>query len=174
MAGAATPLLSRMIRGALAGTVATLPMTAAMNRLHRRLDKEDRYPLPPREIVGSVAPGLPEDRARDASVVAHFAYGALCGAAIAAVERRPSQPSGIAAGVGIWLASYLGWIPAMKIFNPADDHPAPRNAAMILAHVAWGSAYALAQAELLKSDAIFKDGPLKDVPATFPHENQGF
>lgn len=165
MPSAAMPLPGRMVRGALAGLVATLPMTAAMRRLHRRLDSDDRYPLPPREIVRSVAPELPEQRARDAAIVAHFAYGALCGAAIAAVERRPSQASGIAAGTGIWLGSYFGWIPAFGILKPADDHPGPRNAAMILAHIVWGSAYALAQSELLKAETILEGGPYEDVPA---------
>ena len=166
MAAPAIPLAGRIIRGALAGFVATLPMTAAMHRLHRRLPEEDRYPLPPREIIGSVAPELPRNPASDTSLVAHFAYGALCGAAIAAVSRKPSQASGMAAGVGIWLASYLGWIPGSKILKPATAHPAPRNATMILSHLVWGSAYSLGQAELLKSERIFRDGPLKDVPAS--------
>lgn len=160
------PLAGRLIRGALAGFVATLPMTAAMHRLHRRLPEEHRYPLPPREIIGSIAPELPRNPASDASLVAHFAYGALCGAAIAAIDRKPGQASGMAAGVGIWLASYLGWIPRARILKPATEHPGLRNATMILSHMVWGSAYSLAQAELLKSERIFQDAPLKDVPTS--------
>jgi hypothetical protein len=138
-------------------------MTAVMRGFHRRLAKEDRYPLPPREIISSIAPDLPSASARDVSMVAHFAYGAACGAALAAIRRRPSLGYGIAGGIGIWIGSYLGWIPGMNILKPATEHPAPRNAGMILAHAVWGAAYSVTQAGLLDSDRILKGGPLKDV-----------
>ena len=159
----ALPLPSRVVAGALAGTVATAPMTAVMRRLHARLERDDQYPLPPREIIGSIAPGLRKDPARDTTIIAHFAYGALCGAALATALEKPTAAAGAASGVGIWLASYLGWIPAFGVLRPASRHPAPRNALMILAHVAWGSAYALAQSELVKSRSIFEGRPLKDI-----------
>lgn len=47
MTEAAASFSNRVICGALAGVVATAPMTAAMHRMHRRLDRETRYPLPP-------------------------------------------------------------------------------------------------------------------------------
>lgn len=40
-----------MLLGALSGLVATLPMTAAMSRLHQELPRSERYPLPPRELA---------------------------------------------------------------------------------------------------------------------------
>jgi hypothetical protein len=156
------PLSWRLVCGALAGMVATAPMTAAMRRFHEQLPNRDRYPLPPREIVSSAAPELPETEARNASILAHFAYGALSGAALAALKRRPTLGFGASGGVAIWAASYFGWIPAMGILKPADRHPAARNGGMILSHIIWGSAFALAQAELLKSKPIFDDGPIKD------------
>ncbi|MFL6767391.1 MAG: hypothetical protein ACJ8FH_01770 [Sphingomicrobium sp.] len=143
--------------------VATAPMTAAMRRLHRLLARKDRYPLPPREITSSVVPELPQPWARDTAMAAHFAYGALCGAALAVPARKPSLAFGIAGGIGIWLGSYMGWIPAFRILKPATRHPAPRNALMILSHAVWGSAYALVHAEIIESQAIMAGGPLKDV-----------
>ena len=156
------PLSWRLVCGALAGMVATAPMTAAMRRFHGQLPKRDCYPLPPREIVSSTAPVLPEVTARNASVLAHFAYGALSGAALAALKRRPPLGFGITGGAAIWLGSYFGWIPAAGVLKPANEHPASRNAGMILTHVAWGSAFALADTELLKAKPIFAGGPIKD------------
>ena len=163
MKEAKAALPSRLVYGALAGLVATAPMTAVMRRLHRKLKKKQQYPLPPREIVGAVAPGADDASATDSTLVAHFAYGALSGAALAAVIERPSVVRGMSGGVVVWLASYLGWIPAAGILKPATRHPARRNALMLVAHLVWGSAYAVAQRELIKSRTAFDDGPLKDV-----------
>jgi hypothetical protein len=162
MKSEAPALPRRLIYGALAGLVATAPMTAVMHRLHGRLKKKERYPLPPREIIGSVAPVTEDAAATDSTLVAHFAYGALSGAALAAVIEKPTVIRGMSGGVGIWLASYLGWIPAAGILKPATRHPARRNRLMLAAHLVWGSAYAITQRELLKSRKAFDDGRLKD------------
>ena len=156
------PLSWRLVCGALAGIVATGPMTAAMRRFHRELKVNERYPLPPREIVTSTFPGMPGEVARNTSMVAHFAYGALSGLALAALRRKPTVGFGIGGGVGIWLASYLGWVPAFGILKTADRHPATRNAGMIVSHMVWGAAFALAQTELLSSRPIVEDGSMKD------------
>ena len=173
MAQTSPALSTRLVCGAIAGFVATAPMTAVMHRVHRRLDGEDRYPLPPREIVGSVAPPLRKEAATSTTLAAHFAYGALSGAALAAVMRKPTLGGGVAGGLSIWLASYLGWIPAFGILKPAIDHPAPRNALMNLAHIVWGAAYAIAQRDLLNSGSAFGDGLLKDVPGSPPTRRLG-
>ncbi len=47
-------LLSRLAIGAIAGFVATMAMTAAMRRLHRRLPANERYKLPPRELADRI------------------------------------------------------------------------------------------------------------------------
>jgi uncharacterized membrane protein YagU involved in acid resistance len=150
------------MEGAIAGFVATAPMTSVMRRLHQRLDKEKRYPLPPREIVGSVMRALPNSAANNVSLAAHFTYGALSGAALAGVARRPTLWSGIGGGAAIWLASYLGWIPAAGILKPAPEHPRPRNRLMIIAHIVWGTAFVITRRELLNSRMAFGEGRLKD------------
>ena len=157
------PLSSRLVYGAIAGFVATAPMTAVMYRMHRRLGRKKRYPLPPREIVETVAPAVEGEPATSTTLVAHFAYGALSGAALASIDRKPTIRSGIAGGIGVWAASYFGWIPAFGILKPASRHPGDRNKLMILAHVMWGGAFALTQRNLLKSRRAFDEGPLKDV-----------
>ncbi len=153
---------SRLVIGGIAGFVATMAMTAAMRRLHKRLPAEERYPLTPREIVdATLAP--PAAAAPDLTLAAHFAYGAGCGALVAAVNPRLGPASGAMAGGAIWLASYMGWIPAVGILKPATDHPARRNAVMIAAHLAWGWSTAEGIRELsLARETIFADGPDRD------------
>ncbi len=155
---------SRLVIGAIAGFVGTMAMTATMRRLHQQLPPEQKYPLTPRELIDRAA--APSDEAaRNLTLAAHFLYGAGCGALLAAADGRPSRTAGAAAGVGIWLGSYMGWIPAVGLLEPATRHPARRNALMIGAHIVWGSATAAALSEL--SDAhgtIFAAGPALDAP----------
>lgn len=162
-------LRSRLVIGGIAGFVGTMAMTAAMRRLHRRLPEEERYPLTPREIVdsGSEQLGVPLEGevAKDVTTAAHFVYGAACGAMIAAMNPDPRKRTGAAAGAAIWLASYMGWIPAVGTLEPANRHPARRNLLMIGVHLVWGAATASALRELrLARETIFKDGPDRDAP----------
>ena len=160
---------SRLLIGAIAGFVGTMAMTSAMRRLHRTLPAEERYPLTPREIVDSTAEAagadLPDEAAKDITTAAHFAYGAAMGALIAAMNPDPSKRTGAAAGVAVWVASYLGWIPALNILEPATRHPPRRNLLMIGVHLVWGSATASAIRELrLARETILAGGEDKDVP----------
>jgi uncharacterized membrane protein YagU involved in acid resistance len=164
-----TKLGSRLLIGAIAGFAGTMAMTAAMRRLHRVLPKEERYPLTPREIVDSVAAAagaeLADERARDIATAAHFAYGAAMGAMISALNPEPSRKTGAAAGMAVWLASYMGWIPALHVLEPATRHPARRNLLMIGVHLVWGAATASAMRELREArETILDDGPQKDRP----------
>ncbi|HEX8379997.1 MAG TPA: hypothetical protein VF619_05560 [Allosphingosinicella sp.] len=162
-------LTSRLLIGAIAGFAGTMAMTAAMRRLHRRLPEEEQYPLTPREIVdlGSKQLGLPlaGEAAKDVTTAAHFAYGAAMGALIAALNPDPKKRTGAAAGVAVWLASYMGWIPAVRTLDPATEHPARRNLLMIGVHLVWGAATAASIRELRAArETIFRDGPDRDAP----------
>jgi uncharacterized membrane protein YagU involved in acid resistance len=162
-------LRSRLLIGGIAGFVGTMAMTAAMRRFHRRLPAEESYPLTPREIVdsGSKQLGLPlvGEAAKDVTTAAHFAYGAAMGAMIAAMNPDPKKRTGAAAGVAIWLASYMGWIPAVGTLEPATKHPARRNTLMIGVHLVWGAATAASMRELRAArESIFRDGPDRDAP----------
>jgi uncharacterized membrane protein YagU involved in acid resistance len=153
---------SRLVIGAVAGFVGTMAMTSAMRRLHARLPAKDRYPLTPREIVDA-AFDSPDEAARDLTVAAHFVYGAGCGALLAAANPRPGKTVGAATGVAVWLASYMGWIPALNLLEPATQHPFRRNALMIAVHVVWGTSTAAALGELADArETIFAQGPDKD------------
>lgn len=139
-----------MLAGLVSGLAATAPMTVAMELLHRGLPERERYPLPPRRITDRVleATGvepweLSETRRRELALLNHFAYGAAAGALYGPVMGRtplPPVPAGVAYGLGVWAASYLGWLPAGGILPPATRQPARHNALMIAAHVVWGAA----------------------------------
>jgi len=160
---------SRLVVGAIAGLVGTMAMTSTMRRLHKRLPEGQRYPLPPREIVNATV-DAPDEAAKDLTIAAHFAYGAGCGALLAVANPRIGRFTGAAAGSAIWLASYMGWIPAFAILKPATGHPARRNALMIVSHFAWGWATAEAMRELAKArETIFaagEDRDAKDAPSS--------
>jgi uncharacterized membrane protein YagU involved in acid resistance len=141
-----------MTTGLIAGLTATAPMTVAMELMHRRLPRHEQYPLPPRQITMKLADEvglaehLDEPQRRDATLLGHFAYGALTGALYGPIAKRvPGNPllKGAAFGVGLWAASYAGWLPAAGIMPPPARQPARRNALMILAHVVWGAATGL-------------------------------
>lgn len=163
-----------MVFGAIAGMAATMAMTAVMRRLWTRLDAAERYPLPPQEIVESLHgraahPRRPGARWRGAeAMAAHFAYGAATGALYGLLSRGGRHggseiAAGTAYGVGVWAASYLGWIPAARILAPASRHPRDRNLLMIAAHLAWGAALAAGMRELERaSDTAFAPGPAHD------------
>lgn len=126
----------RALLGALAGIVATMAMTATMRRLHQALPDDERYPLPPREIVDRTTSEADERRARSLTLLAHFGFGGLTGALFALLPAV--RGGGVAYGLGVWALSYLGWIPAARILAPAYRHPLRRNLLMIAAHVVWG------------------------------------
>jgi uncharacterized membrane protein YagU involved in acid resistance len=158
---------SRLLIGGIAGFVGTMAMTAAMRRMHDRLPGKDRYPLPPREIVDSTAAragiALSGEAAKDVTTAAHFAYGAAVGAVIGALNPTPAKPTGAAAGVAVWLASYMGWIPAMNVLEPATRHPRRRNALMLGAHLVWGWSTAAAMRELAEArETMLGPGPDRD------------
>lgn len=153
--------MNRYLAGAVAGTLATVPMTAVMLALFSRLPKAQKYPLPPYEITMMVtrrAGGLDRlmsQRARTfASLLAHFGYGACTGALYPYLgtenSRHPALWGGTY-GVAVWVLSYLGWIPAARILRPATEHPARRNSLMIVAHLVWGAATALISQRLVGS-----------------------
>jgi uncharacterized membrane protein YagU involved in acid resistance len=171
-------LPTRLLIGGIAGFIGTMAMTSAMRRLHQRLPSEERYPLTPREIVdsGSRQLGVPlgEEAAKDVTTAAHFAYGAAMGAMISAMNPDPGKRTGAAAGAAIWLASYMGWIPAVGNLEPATKHPVRRNMLMIGVHLVWGAATASAMRELrLARETILAGGPDEDAPREGPKPPRG-
>ncbi len=175
---------SDLVRGGVAGFLATLPMTLAMEGMHAMLPWWERYPLPPREIteeverVADLHGSLDEPQHLALTLVNHFAYGAGAGAVYGAFSRAvPAPPAlkGAAFGLGVWSISYLGLMPALGVLRPATEHPARRNALMIAAHLVWGSATGILLDHLQRRDRPAAEGADTDTnrPTTTTHHEPG-
>lgn len=149
--------MTRFLWGALAGLLATAPMTLTMKLMHESLPEPEQYPLPPRQVAMGVAEKaglsehLDESEREGLTWASHFAYGAACGAVYAPLARRVPLPpvlSGVSFGLAVWAGSYLGWLPAAGLISPATEHPPRRTAVMIAAHVVWGATAGLVVAQL--------------------------
>lgn len=143
--------MNAYLRAALSGCAATLPMSLWMLLAHRLLPAPEQYALPPERITEHAAEmvGLDEvahdrPKRRVASVVNHFAYGAAAGALYAPLSAwpAPSLLKGTLFGSLVWSGSYLGLLPVLGLLSPATQHPARRNALMIVAHLIWGGVLA--------------------------------
>jgi uncharacterized membrane protein YagU involved in acid resistance len=151
----------RLLKGAIGGFTATVPMTAAMELGSDQLPNRERYPLPPRIITKQLAKtigiraNLDDETTRTATILAHFGYGATMGAVYSVITPRPwiGPTTGIAFGMAVWAGSYLGALPALGILRPATEHPARRNLLMIGAHVVWGSALGTALHSMSRNEA---------------------
>lgn len=124
--------MTEIVRGALAGCAATIPMTGVMAALHRQLPHRERYPLPPRLIAMRAAAdaGIEEDlseRQRLAlTLLAHFGMGTAMGALYGLLGRGghgPAPLTGAAFGLAVWAGNYLGLLPALGVLAPATKPP---------------------------------------------------
>jgi hypothetical protein len=134
--------------GALAGTAATVPMTLVMLMLRRRLPRYQRYKLEPQIISDKTARRLGFGRRMNRrqrgtlAFVEHVGFGGLAGAMFGLLNPwLPAPPAltGPLFGLGVWAASYAGWVPALHILNPPRRRPKDRNLMLIAAHLVWGA-----------------------------------
>lgn len=163
------PSLSRILgpflRGALAGLAATVPMTIAMELMHRLLPARQRYPLPPERITVKVADETSQEELVDqesertlATAAGHFGYGAAGGSAYAFTFHKLPLPllvKGPVYGLALWALSYLGWLPALGILTPATEHPPRRVTLMIVAHLIYGAGTALVLGYTSRQDFLW-------------------
>ncbi len=150
--------MNKFLAGAVAGCVATAPMTLAMVKMHQQLPAHEQYPLPPREIIEEVTEkvnlndDLNEKEKFSLTMLSHFGYGAATGAiynlGLEKMDIQPSVANGVVYGLGVWSLSYLGLLPATNILSSATHHPARRNALMIAAHVVFGATLGATAREL--------------------------
>lgn len=145
-------MINTLVQGAVAGCVATAPMTMVMTGLHRLLPRREQYALPPGEIVEQleetigVEQHVNEQQHLALTLLGHFGYGAAVGVGYALLRKQlpfGKIANGIVYGLFVWTVSYLGLLPAVGLLKPATEHPARRNGVMIAAHVVWGAATAL-------------------------------
>jgi len=140
------------LAGAVAGMLATVPMTVAMEAMFRRLPRRERYALPPSQLTvrvierGEVGRRLPRRQHTALTLAVHFVIGAAGGAAAGPFVRRlplPRALAGMLAGIGVWATGYLVSLPSLGIVRPATKWPASRRRLMFVAHLVWGGVLGL-------------------------------
>ena len=131
-----------------AGAVATAAMTAFIKGWQQAVPQERTRTVPPREVTKGVTEKagvwqrLPPPARTALTWVSHFGYGEASALAYAATLGRvpaPAAATGALFGLGVWVGSYAGWLPAFRVFPPPEDKPASTNAMMIGAHLVFGS-----------------------------------
>ena len=139
--------LSALLEGAVAGGIATLPMSGVMLAAGSAglmgQQPPERISEAALDAVGVERPS--EAVAKTATAAAHLGFGIAMGAAFALVQQqlRPRTPpvvNGIGFGLAVWALSYGGWVPALGIL-PRPEHDRPgRPESMVAAHVVYGAA----------------------------------
>lgn len=133
---------------AIAGMIATLPMTLFMLLMGRILPKWQHYNLPPEALTDELAERagvkehLDKPKRVATALMAHVGYGATTGMLYPLFAKNVSFPSiikGIVFGLGVWAVSYLGLLPALQMKTTAQQEPLQRNLLMIAAHIIWGA-----------------------------------
>jgi hypothetical protein len=131
-------------RGALAGIIATGPMTIVIvvGKMLGLLNTP-----PPKQITAEVhaETGLHDEVQAEAFtaswLAAHLGYGAACGALLAAT--RPLLPksdlvTGILFGGAVWGVSYAALMPGLGLYPPLWRDRPSRQAVMAAAHGVYG------------------------------------
>jgi uncharacterized membrane protein YagU involved in acid resistance len=140
------------LRGALAGFIATAPMTVFMLATQQFLPKGQQYDLPPELITKELAHRahvrwhMSKTQILIATLLSHFGYGAAMGALYSPLDKKVPLPpvvKGVVFGVVVWAGSYLGLLPLVGISESAHREPMRRNLMMVAAHLVWGSAMGL-------------------------------
>ena len=138
--------LDAVVNGALAGAIATIPMSAVMYAA-KQAGLMGEYPP---EIIAEKsldAAGINrgEDANDAAATVVHLGFGAAAGALFGLLQGRMELPvspvlQGVGYGLLVYAVSYDGWIPALHVMpSPEDDRPG-RQRSMVAAHVVYGGA----------------------------------
>ena len=138
--------LSLIGKGALAGAVATTCMSALM-LLSKRLGVQGEHP--PKRITQAALKKAGADRQEGPAVnalstAAHLAFGAGGGSVFALLRQKIRTKhlpglQGLVLGSFIWLVSYSGWVPALRIMPPAHRDRPGRVVTMLAAHLVYGA-----------------------------------
>ncbi|HET8524973.1 MAG TPA: DUF6789 family protein [Thermomicrobiales bacterium] len=138
--------LQTLARGAVAGTLATVPMTAVMG-----LGQLAGWMVtpPPKEVTAAAQQetGIRTEVGQPAFTVswigAHIAFGAASGALFTAGRSRfPSSPmlAGMVYGTTLWAVAYGAVLPALGLYPSLADDSHSRTGVMLVAHEVFGVA----------------------------------
>lgn len=154
-------------RGFWAGVSAAGPMSISLFKFFHALPISQRSALPPAiltaqvtRILGIEKPLQRKNRS-DLSMASHYGYSIACGILYAALQKHVKASTlvkGGAFGLGVWAASYMGWIPALGLRASAYQMPIRRNMMMIVSHLIWGVGLSLSEEEMRRHGHQMLDG----------------
>lgn len=140
------------LKGALAGFLATAPMTVFMLVTQRFLPRGQRYDLPPEIITKELAQRarvrhhMSKGQILAATTASHFGFGAAMGTLYGPLGKGialPAAVKGVLFGLLVWAGSYLALLPLLGMSESGHREPGLRNLMMVVAHVVWGLALGL-------------------------------
>jgi hypothetical protein len=136
---------SSVLKGALAGAVATGAMSGVMFAA-QRAGLMGR--MPPHKITRAalrwVRPWTASTgKTKGLASLGHLAFGMVAGALYGGLagrlgDRRPSLGGGLGFGTLVWLTSYAGWLPKLGLMPPPHRDRPGRQPSMLLAHLVYG------------------------------------
>src|SRR5919198_1553276 len=133
-----------LVRGAVTGAIATVPMSLVMLGAKRAGLMGTQ---PPEKITARLLSKVGWRRSKESqdlmATLLHLGFGAGAGAAFTILRRGlrlpvPAVVQGVAFGTGVWLVSYMGWVPWLEIMPPADEDRPGRPQTMLAAHWVYG------------------------------------
>lgn len=128
---------SSIVRGALAGAIATVPLTMGLSKAFGRLS-----PVSGTVVSGSTITDATADRfAEKRNIASHFGFGALCGivySLVFAKMRARTEARGAVFGLAVWGTSYFGWLPALGLAPASWRRSRQKTGLLMIAHVIWG------------------------------------
>ena len=136
------PWWRRAIEGAVAGVAATAVMTGvrmAADRvgIHERRPAHSVIVRRLRGVTGRKPWG---HEAETTATIAHYAFGAAAGAAYAVVAPRRARVRGLGIlySVAIWLVSYFGVLPWLRLMPCPERDATGRQVVLAVDHVVYG------------------------------------
>jgi uncharacterized membrane protein YagU involved in acid resistance len=138
------------VAGLCGGVAGGAAMTALMTQVAPRLVPHKLLPSRPaplrvidwaEELTGVQAG---PDKEKAAALVAHLGYSAAAGAAYGLARRRPRLASlplpvaGAAFGLLVWVSSFEGLLPALRVMPRTTQRPPARWPAPLVGHAVFG------------------------------------
>lgn len=134
------PLVRRLAAGVVAGLLATgtMSLVLALAKKAHLLGEP-----PPKKLTRKmmrIFGGASRRTTNIATVFTHAGFGASMGALYGALPPRVANAAtGALFGLGVWVVSYAGWIPALGLMAKPSKDRVGRPTAMILAHLVYGA-----------------------------------
>lgn len=134
-----------VLKGALAGAAATVPMSAVMWLAQRAGYLGQQPPERITEVALSAVHARPERPEHENALASanHLLFGAVCGTVYSLLREGGPRPApdliaGLAFGLSVWVVSYEGWVPALGILPKVQWDKPGRPESMALAHAVFG------------------------------------